>query len=432
MFTGLMKMSARAALVAGLLASWAALAPNTATAADSVPLLAQTATPALPAAGVGAGNGGAVILPPGSSSEAQAEAAGLPATPAAAAPAAAAPVRMAVLLPNRSGAFGAAADAVRTGLLTAYSRQKDNIQLSIIETGDSAADMQRAYDEASARFDILVGPLSRSAVTAVAQSGRVSKPTIALAQPDMAGEGEMQLPAQMLAVGLSIDEEARQVANWVEKEKAPGKIFAISTGVAWQKRAARSFQLRARQLGMQVETLELSTPSNALSAPGLAQLAKRVEQEKPALLFLALDASQAVQLRSAVGTELPLYGTSQINPFTLKRDNPNDKLPELDGVRLIDIPWQLQADNVAVARYPRPTINDNERPNPDLARLYALGIDAYRIAYGIAQQRSGFDVDGVTGRLNVNMVSGGATYFQRQETQAIYQDGWPVPTADQY
>ena len=37
---------------------------------------------------------------------------------------------------------------------------------------------------------------------------------------------------QMLAVGLSIDEEARQVANWVEKEKAPGKIFAISTGTS--------------------------------------------------------------------------------------------------------------------------------------------------------------------------------------------------------
>jgi hypothetical protein len=136
----------------------------------------------------------------------------------------------------------------------------------------------------------------------------------------------------------------------------------------------------ARQLGLQVETLELSTPSNALSAPGLAQLAKRVEQEKPALIFVALDAAQTVQLRSAVGNDLPLYGTSQINPYTLKRDNPNDKLPELDGVRLIDIPWQLQPDNVAVARYPRPAVNDNERPNPDLARLYALGIDAYRVA----------------------------------------------------
>jgi outer membrane PBP1 activator LpoA protein len=202
--------------------------------------------------------------------------------------------------------------------------------------------------------------------------------------------------------------------------------------VAWQKRAARSFQARARQLGLQVETLELTTPANALSAPGLAQLARRIEQERPALIFAALDSAQAVQLRSAVGAELPIYGTSQLNPFTLNRDNPNDKLPELDGVRLIDIPWQLEPDNVAVSRYPRPATGENDRPNPDLARLYALGIDAFRVAHEIAQQRSGFDLDGVTGRLNVNMIGGGATYFQRQETQAVFQNGLPVPTADQY
>jgi outer membrane PBP1 activator LpoA protein len=393
MFTGLKKMAALAGLLGGL--SWSGMP---ATAADSVPLspaaapmdAAPDATPAAP------------------------------------------PVRMALLLPNRGGTFGAAADAMRTGFLTAYSRQKENIQLAVIETGDSVQDMQRAYDDASAKFDILVGPLSRSAVTAVAHSGRVVKPTIALAQPDLPGEAEAQLPPLMLSVGLSIDDEARQVANWVEKEKAPGKIFAVATAVAWQKRAVRSFQARARQLGLQVETMELSTPGNALSAPGLAQLAKRIEQEKPALLFAALDAAQAVQLRSAVGGELPVYGTSQINPFTLDRSNPNDTLPELDGVRLIDIPWQLQPDNVAVAHYPRPTGGDNERPNPDLARLYALGIDAYRIAHEIAQQRSGFDLDGVTGRLNVNLGVGGATYFQRQETQAVFQNGLPVPTADQY
>nr|WP_198982042.1 penicillin-binding protein activator [Herbaspirillum sp. ASV7] len=415
MFTGLKKMTTLAALLGPLVLPCLATTP--AVAADSVPLLAQAATPALSAPPSG-----------GSANEAPAPEAGSDMQ----APPAAAPVRMALLLPNRSGAFGAAADAVRTGFLTAYARQKDNILLAIVETGDSAQDMQRAYDEASAKYDILIGPLSRSAVTSVAQSGRVTKPTIALAQPDLAGEAETPLPPLMLTAGLSIDEEARQVANWVEKEKAPGKIFAISTNVAWQKRAARAFQLRARQLGLQVETLELSTPSNALSAPGLAQLAKRVEQEKPALIFVALDASQTVQLRNAVGNELPLYGTSQINPFTLNRSNPNDKLPELDGVRLIDIPWQLQADNVAVARYPRPASNEGERPNADLARLYALGIDAYRVAYGIAQQRPSFDMDGVTGRLSVNMANGGTTYFQRQETQAIYQDGWPMPIADQY
>lgn len=410
MFTKLKKMTVLAGF-AGLAGLW--LAPGAATAADSVPLLAQAATPALR------------IDPPAPIDPAAAPAPvqGMSAPPQ---------VRIALLLPNRGGMFGAAADAVRTGFLTAYSRQKANIQLAVIETGDSVQDMQRAYDDAAGKFDILIGPLSRSAVTAVAQSGRVNKPTIALAQPDLPGDAEAQLPPMMLTVGLSIDDEARQVANWVEKEKAPGKIFAVATSVAWQKRAVRSFQARARQLGLQVEVLELTTPNNALSAPGLAQLAKRIEQEKPALLFAALDSGQAIQLRSAVGAELPVYGTSQLNPFTLNRDNPNDKLPELDGVRLIDIPWQLEPDNVAVSRYPRPAGAGNDRPNPDLARLYALGIDAFRVAHEIAQQRSGFDLDGVTGRLSVNMIGGGATYFQRQETQAVFQNGLPVPTADQY
>lgn len=417
MFT-VLKNAAALAVLMGSLLGLAAPASAEPGAGHSVTLLAQ----------LGARADGAPDAPVAPAADNPMQ----PVSAPASMPPAATPVRVALLLPSRTGVFGSAADAVRTGFLTAYARQKENIQLSVIETGDTVTDMQRAYDKASARFDILVGPLSRSAVTSVAQSGRVTKPTIALAQPDLPPDTEIRLPPLMLVIGLSIDDEARQVANWVEKEKAPGKIFAISTSVAWQKRAQRSFVARARQLGLQVEALDLATPGNVLSPPGLAQLAKRVEQEKPALIFAALDAAQAVQLRSAVGTDLPVYGTSQINPFTLVRDNPNDKLPELDGVRLIDMPWQLQSDNVAVVRYPRPVSADNERPNPDLARLYALGIDAYRVAHEIALRRSGFDLDGVTGRLSVNLVGGGTTYFQRQATQAVYQDGVPVPTADQY
>jgi len=432
MFTGLKKTAALAVLSVGLLAAWMPMAAR----ADSVPPLAQAAPAMIESAP------GTVILPPVGQPAAPAV---VPATPApvevplptvlpasAITPPAPRQTRIALLLPSRGGVFGAASDAVRMGFLTAYSRQKDNLQLAVIETGDSAADMQRAYDEASARFDVLVGPLSRSAVTAIAQSGRVVKPTIALAQPDSPHESELKLPAQMLTVGLSIDDEARQVANWVEKEKTPGRIFAVSTGVAWQKRAVRAFLATARQLGMQVDVMELSNPGNVLAPAGLAQLTRRIEQERPALVFAAMDAAQTVQLRSAIGTDMPIYGTSQVNPFTLDRSNPEDRRPELEGVRLIDIPWQLQPDNVAVGRYPRLARAENERPNPDLARLYALGIDAFRVAHEIAQQHSGFDLDGVTGRLSVNMVTGGASYFQRQETQAVYQDGLPVPIADQY
>jgi outer membrane PBP1 activator LpoA protein len=358
------------------------------------------------------------------------------------------PKRLALLLPLRSSVFGAAADAVRTGFLTASERTRDNLVITIIETGDSVQDVLSAYNDATVKYDIIVGPLARSAVTALAQSNNIVKPTIALAQPDLPDGADQRLPRQLLLMGLSIEDEARQVAAWAERVKTPGKIFSVSTNVAWQRRAAKAFTQQARQIGLTVDNLELSVPNNALSASGLAQLGQRIQAERPALLFVALDAAQTIQLRSAIGSEIPLYGTSQLNPLTLATATAaadaaakaaaanaappaNDsRLPELDGVHLVDMPWQLQADHAAVAAYPRSVANADVKPNADLERLYALGIDAFRVASEIAAQRSGFDIDGVTGQINVNM-SAGATYFQRKETQAIYQDGIAVPVANQ-
>ncbi len=358
------------------------------------------------------------------------------------------PKRLALLLPLRSSVFGAAADAVRTGFLTASERTRDNLVITIIETGDSVQDVLSAYNDAAVKYDIIVGPLARSAVTALAQSNNIVKPTIALAQPDLPDGAEQRLPRQLLLVGLSIEDEARQVAAWTERVKTPGKIFSIATNIAWQRRAAKAFTQQARQIGLTVDNLELSVPNNALSASGLAQLSQRIQAERPALLFVALDAAQTIQLRSAIGSEIPLYGTSQLNPLTLATATAalnaaakaaaanaappaNDsRLPELDGVHLVDMPWQLQADHAAVAAYPRSVANTDGKPNADLERLYALGIDAFRVASEIAAQRSGFDIDGVTGQINVNM-GAGATYFQRKETQAVYQDGIAVPVANQ-
>jgi len=358
------------------------------------------------------------------------------------------PKRVALLLPLRSSVFGAAADAVRTGFLTASERTRDNLVITIIETGDSVQDVLSAYNDAAVKYDIIVGPLARSAVTALAQSNNIVKPTIALAQPDLPDGADQRLPRQLLLMGLSIEDEARQVAAWTERVKTPGKIFSIATNIAWQRRAAKAFTQQARQIGLTVDNLELSVPNNALSASGLAQLSQRIQAERPALLFVALDAAQTIQLRSAIGSEIPLYGTSQLNPLTLATATAalnaaakaaaanaappaNDsRLPELDGVHLVDMPWQLQADHAAVAAYPRSVANTDGKPNADLERLYALGIDAFRVASEIAAQRSGFDIDGVTGQINVNM-GAGATYFQRKETQAVYQDGIAVPVANQ-
>lgn len=341
---------------------------------------------------------------------------------------AAATVRIGLLVPLRSEALGAAAEAIRAGFMAAYEHEKDGVSVTIVETGDVPQDILTSYSAATAQYDILVGPLSRSGVAAIAQSGEVSKPTIALTQPEVAETG-VKLPQQLLVIGLSIEDEARQVANWAGKNKRIDKAVVIFTNTPWQRRAASAFGAQWQKQGKEIAAIELISYSGYLGAKDLAQLKEQLEVDKSAIIFAALDEKQARQLRIAIGSEIPLYGTSQLNPVALPDWSTAERPKELDGIRLLDIPWQLQADHPAVMVYPRPAINAEQKRSADLERLYALGIDAYRVAREIAFKRTSFELDGVTGKLKVNFAAG-TPHFERTEQPAIYRDGSVTAVTD--
>ncbi len=350
----------------------------------------------------------------------------LPASPAPVITPAMAPIRIALLLPLHSDRFGAAAQAVRAGFLAAHEREPDAIDITVLETADGPHNAMLAYDDALANHDIVVGPLARADVAAVAQSGRVSKPTLALAHPEPQGDIETALPPQMLALGLSAEDEARQLANLAGIGRKNSKAFVISTNIAWQRRAARAFAAEWLRLGLEPQPIDIVTIGGYFSANSLAQMKRRLQEEKPALLFIALDAFQARQLQLALGAGNLVYGTSQLNSLSTADGSDAEKRTEMNGVRLVDIPWLLQSDHPAVMVYPRQTGPANQKPNPDLERLYALGIDAFRVARQIAAQRTEFELDGVTGRLWVRFGKGAAR-FRRIELPAVYQDGGVVP-----
>lgn len=344
--------------------------------------------------------------------------------PAARDAAATPPTRIGLLLPLRSEALGQAAAAVRAGFLAAWERDRDGISVQVIETNDVAQDILSAYAGALAQQDMMVGPLSRSAVGAVAASTLVSKPTIALNYPEHGNGPDTQLPPQMLAMGLSIEEEARQAAQWAGADHPGGTALVVLAGAQWQKRIASAFAAQWQRLGRPVKTVELGAPNGYLNDIELGQLRAKVQAEPPAVLFAALGADQARQLRGAIGTELPVYGTSALNSGNTN----NFPTQELDGVRLLDLPWQLQRDHPAVMVYPHPVSSEERKPGAaDLERLYALGIDAYRVAREIAQHRAGhFLLDGVTGRLAVSFGRGAAS-FERTELPAVYKNGVAQP-----
>jgi outer membrane PBP1 activator LpoA protein len=347
-------------------------------------------------------------------------------------PTATPPARIALLLPSRSETLQQAANAVRAGFMAAYERSQDDATIDVIETGDAPPDILVGYRQATVQHDIVVGPLSRSGVTALALSGAVNRPTIALTQPEAPSEGELKIPAQMLVIGLSIEDEARQAANWAANDKKFNKAFVISSPIAWQRRAANAFAAQWQQRGREAQLIELPAGGGYLEAKGLSELKSRLQSDQPALMFVALDARQARQVRAAAGHEMPMYGTSQLNPLALPDWETAERTAELDGARFLDMPWQLQADNPAVMGYPRMELNGGEARSADLERLYALGIDAYRIARELAARQNNsdtnFEVDGVTGKLQVRFGKG-APIFKRVEEQAVYQRGAVAPAA---
>jgi hypothetical protein len=91
---------------------------------------------------------------------------------------------------------------------------------------------------------------------------------------------------------------------------------------------------------------------------------------------------------------------------------------DLQGVRYLDMPWFVQADHPAVMVYPVPkgTLSVEQE------RLYALGVDAYRLAQLIVKSEP-TQLDGVTGRITL----GPGNAFVRTLTLSEVDSGRVVP-----
>jgi outer membrane PBP1 activator LpoA protein len=130
------------------------------------------------------------------------------------------------------------------------------------------------------------------------------------------------------------------------------------------------------------------------------------------MVFLAADAEKARLIRPYLPNKLPIYGTSQIFAG-------NDKILtnyDLNGIHFVDMPWLLQPDHPAVMIYPRP----NPPLSADRERLYALGIDAFRLIQLMVTGRinSALPLDGVTGKIQLN-----GHNFQHTELPAVFAQG---------
>jgi hypothetical protein len=212
--------------------------------------------------------------------------------------------------------------------------------------------------------------------------------------------------------GVQVEGEARQLAQFAY---AQGKRSAltIADDTALSRRLELAFLDEWSRLGARPQA-QFAYSANAVDLNALRQAAGSGQVD---IVFLAVDSAKARLLRPYLPNNVLLCATSQIAAAqgqTLANF-------DLDGIRFVDMPWLLAPDHPAVMIYPR---MESAGGSGDLERLYALGIDAYRIAADLlgAHDIARKPLDGVTGRITLTR----GHLFAREAMPAQFANGKTV------
>lgn len=333
------------------------------------------------------------------------------AAPDAAAAAAAAPAvspfapDIALVLPLDASDYARAAEAVRAGFLDAADAAGARARVNVVAHGD--ADVVAAFEKArDAGAKVIVGPLVRDHLKVLATANIALPPTIALNQLD---DGT-PLPPLIYTLALAIESDARVVARRAREDGA-ARAAVIVSDAPLMKRFAGAFTGEWLLAGGN----EPATFQLAPTPDGLALLRRELAGDKFDVVIIAVEGSDAALVKTfapRVTTYTSAQSTQRTSLGTLR---------DLDDVRVVDLPWLLTPDQPALAQLPHKSFS-----NVALDRLYALGIDAFRVADAF---RGGvpdrFELDGATGHL----VLAEGRQIAREGTLGVFRQGRLVPLA---
>lgn len=359
-----------------------------------------------------------------------------------AAAAAARPRKVALLLPF-DATLGVAAAAVRDGFLIAWYRDSqvaDRPALAVYSSaaGNIEADYARAVAEGA---DFVIGPLRKQLVERLKNVPELTTGVLALNVMD-ARPGASAPPPGFYQFGLTPEGEAEQVAQHARARgsralvmtpnSAWGRRLLAAFGGAWRthggtvlaevgySEAADAYAVAVRRaLNIDLSEARAAALQRRLGVPVHAEARRRGDVDVILLAAFPDDARQILpQLRYFGAGELPVFATSHVYAGSLNAERDLD----LDGLVFGDMPWLFGAadlDSYNLVRRTWPTQAGS------FARLYAFGIDAYRILPYLARlrQQSNLRVPGVTGDLWMDP----SGVLHRNMTWMKFVNGIPTP-----
>jgi outer membrane PBP1 activator LpoA protein len=304
---------------------------------------------------------------------------------------------IALLVPLASKTLGKVADALRLGFVAgAEADGKNAAPYRVYTAEDEGASLAAQYRKAVADgASAIIGGVTRDGATTMARESRLL-PTLALNAPASAPDTE--LPDRFFYISLSLDLEARLVARMAFGEGLRNLAMVVANNPL-DKRVQESFEQEWMRLGGTIVT-RISYGSDPADATRVSNAMEKLNEKagtKADGVFLAADPGAARFIRPYLPTGMSVFATSQtVDPRAEAVAN-----LDLESVRFLEMPWFVERDHPAVMAYPKPQL-----PMPiEFERLYALGIDAWRLGQMIARietARSAPPLDGVTGRITLD------------------------------
>lgn len=303
------------------------------------------------------------------------------------------------MLPLNSSSYARAAEAVRTGFLAAAQAAGEQARCVVVPHADDG--VVAAFDAARDRgARVIVGPLVRDDLKTIAIAGGQWPTTLALNQLD---DGT-PLPRNTYALALAVEQDARVLAQRALQDGARA-IAVIEGDAAVTHRLASAFASDWMAGGAPPPTAYVLDAAPA----SLADLRRALGKSPPDAVLLALDSERSALVKQFAGS-VPAYASG-----LLFEPPAAATARDLDGVRVAEIPWLLTPDAPYLAGLPR-----REFGSAALTRLYALGLDAFRVAQALAAGPvDHLELDGATGHLSLDA----DRQFERRAPIGLYRDG---------
>jgi uncharacterized protein len=317
-----------------------------------------------------------------------------------AAPVAKPPVDIAVVLPLNVAAYARAAEAVSAGFIAGATGGRTTYVV-IPHAEDGVLGAFEAARQSGAR--VIVGPLVRDDLRTIAQAEIDLPWTLALNQSE-----DTASQIRLYTFSLTVESDARTIARRM-RDDAAQNVAIVGAESALMKRFAGAFATEWLLNGGNAPASFRFDPA----PEALTVLKRDILKKPPDAALLAVDGKAATLVKPFLGT-IAAYASGLVfdqDSVAAVRD--------LDGLAIVEIPWLVTPGAPEFAMYPR-----RDYGSASLERLYALGLDAFRIAQALLDgPPDQFVLEGATG--HVTLAEG--RQFIREGRLAVYRAGQLVP-----